>query len=128
MKQKKAKSSEFTECLEGNNSPQVSKITEFSSPDKMASQPECSALLYLPADSPDAQIFYNGSSGIAGSPLANSPIPSVGSSPTAGAAGVASAPKSAGCHIGKRCLRALEIESNNQWSDGDSLCGDSKDM
>ncbi|PHT95150.1 hypothetical protein T459_03032 [Capsicum annuum] len=33
-------------------------------------------LLYLPADSPDAQIFYNGSSSIAGSPLANSPIPS----------------------------------------------------
>ncbi|KAF3673132.1 putative V-type proton ATPase subunit D-like [Capsicum annuum] len=63
---------------------------------------ECPALLHLPANSPDAQIFYNGSSSIAGSPVANSPIPSVGSSPTGGPAGVASAPKSAGCHIGKR--------------------------
>lgn len=63
---------------------------------------ECPALLHLPANSPDAQVFYqiaNNSSSIAGSPLAHSPIPSVGSSPTGAPAG---APKSAGCHIGKR--------------------------
>lgn len=37
------------------------------------------ALLHLPANSPDAQVFYqiaNNSSSIAGSPLAHSPIPS----------------------------------------------------
>ncbi|KAJ8573515.1 hypothetical protein K7X08_010026 [Anisodus acutangulus] len=47
---------------------------------------ECPALLHLPANSPDAQVFYQ----------------IVGSSPTGAPAGAASAPKSAGCHIGKR--------------------------
>ncbi|XP_016456995.1 non-specific lipid transfer protein GPI-anchored 14 [Nicotiana tabacum] len=67
---------------------------------------QCPALLHLPPNSPDAQVFYqisNGSSSIASSPQANSPIPSVGSSPTGAPAGAASAPKSNdGCHIGKR--------------------------
>ncbi|XP_059311073.1 non-specific lipid transfer protein GPI-anchored 14-like [Lycium ferocissimum] len=65
---------------------------------------ECPALLHLPPNSPDAQVFYqigHGSSSIAGSPRANGPMPSVGSSPTGAPAGAASA-KSAGCHIGKR--------------------------
>ncbi|CAN4110439.1 unnamed protein product [Withania somnifera] len=57
---------------------------------------ECPALLHLPANSSDAQIFYqiaHNSSIIAGSPLANSPIPSVS---------LMRAPESAGYHIGKR--------------------------
>ncbi|KAH0782425.1 hypothetical protein KY290_002023 [Solanum tuberosum] len=80
---------------------------------------ECPALLHLPANSPDAQVFYqiaNNSSSIAGSPSAHSPIPSVGSSPTGAPAG---APKSAGCHIGKRWfgLEAIIFRSEFEFSE-----------
>lgn len=62
---------------------------------------ECPALLHLPANSPDAQVFYQIAHNTS-SPLAHSPIPSVGSSPIGAPGGAASAPKSEGYHIGKR--------------------------
>ncbi|KAL9175704.1 hypothetical protein ABFS82_02G128900 [Erythranthe guttata] len=61
---------------------------------------ECPALLNLPPDSPDAQIFYRNSSS-ATPPVSNVPNPAISVTPSPGGS---IQQKSSGCGIKKRCM------------------------